>query len=58
MDSNLDSCRKKAKCVEWMYVLLLGVLPGAAFLESKMTQLSQIKVNPTYISEECLTQAH
>lgn len=41
-----------------MDALLWGVLPGAAFLESNLTQLSQIKMNPTDISQEHLTQAH
>lgn len=44
--------------LEWIYALLLGVLPEAAFLERNRTQLSQIKMNPKCISQECLTQAH
>lgn len=41
--------------VEWIYALPLGVLPGAAFLESNLTQFSQMKMSPTYISQEYLT---
>lgn len=56
----MDSVRKlqNANGLEWIYALLLGVLPGAVFLQSNLIQLSKTKMNLWCISQEYLTQAH
>lgn len=43
----MDSVRKlqNANGLEWIYALLLGVLPGAVFLQSNLIQLSKTKMN-------------